>query len=236
MFSIFVVPFILLKLLYFESVTSFRIYFNNNRIFAKNSFKVSNQFDNNDSFEVNEEEQKTIKQEIDEIICGMMIKLQNAISTDEKFDQNKLLNLDINKIISPNILFENSHFLTKSELLDEVFNEKIMILNNKLSEELVKDDERQMEQMNIKILEELHIWTKPIISNEKKQRAKLKISYLLAGATTNRLEEAINMLSDADELDENLLIFIESLIKKEMIKSGPNSDFGNGKLSPTGNL
>eukprot|EP01036_Dinobryon_divergens_P024805 gene24805-33285_t len=45
------------------------------------------------------------------------------------------------------------------------------------------------------------------------------MNYILAGASTNRLDSAIRTLAESDELDEDLIIYLESLIRKEMTRS-----------------
>ena len=45
---------------------------------------------------------------------------------------------------------------------------------------------------------------------------------MIPGASSNRLEEAVELLHDSDEIDDHLLLYIDNLIKKELIKTaGP---------------
>ena len=62
------------------------------------------------------------------------------------------------------------------------------------------------------------------ISAERKKRSRLKLNYILAGAAESRLDDTIKLLRQSEELDNELLIYIDSLIKKELLKVvGPNS-------------
>ena len=43
----------------------------------------------------------------------------------------------------------------------------------------------------------------------------MKLNYIIAGASSNRLESAVNLLSETDQIDDDLILFIDSLIRKK---------------------
>ena len=60
------------------------------------------------------------------------------------------------------------------------------------------------------------------IKTERKSRCRLKINYILAGASSNRFEESILLLSECDEIDDDLIDYLDGLIKKSIVNnSGP---------------
>ncbi|RYG94326.1 hypothetical protein EON65_57660, partial [archaeon] len=52
------------------------------------------------------------------------------------------------------------------------------------------------------------------------------MNYVLAGATSGRLDQAIQMLIETEEIDDDLLVFIDYLVEKEQARSN------GGKYSP----
>lgn len=57
----------------------------------------------------------------------------------------------------------------------------------------------------------------------------------IPGASSSRLEEAIELLHDSDEIDDHLLLYIDNLIKKELIKTvGPVATREDDEDSITG--
>ena len=56
-----------------------------------------------------------------------------------------------------------------------------------------------------------------IIQSEKRARARLKVNYILAGAASNRIDEAVAMLQSTDEIDDDLFFCIDGLIQKELV-------------------
>jgi hypothetical protein len=56
------------------------------------------------------------------------------------------------------------------------------------------------------------------IFSERKGRARLKINYLLAGAETGLLDEAVNKLRKTDEIDSFLFLYLNQLIQLEESK------------------
>lgn len=75
------------------------------------------------------------------------------------------------------------------------------------------------------------------ILSERKSRSRQKMNYILAGASTNRLDMAINSLAErslnllgllftieicdvySEELDDDLISYLENLIRKEVSRS-----------------
>lgn len=60
------------------------------------------------------------------------------------------------------------------------------------------------------------------IKTERKSRCRLKVNYILAGASSNRFEESILLLSECDEIDDDLIDYLDGLIKKSIVSNnGP---------------
>jgi hypothetical protein len=109
--------------------------------------------------------------------------------------------------VSPVILMENAHILTKGRLYEYVMEKTIEECDNK------KD---------ISKIEAVDSFMKGFIVSERKQRSRLKMNYMMAGASSNRLDDAIALLSESDEIDDSLVNYVDSLIKKEMLRAaGP---------------
>ena len=117
--------------------------------------------------------------------------------------------LNSNKI-DPIILSDNSYLLT-NEAYSVVMND---LLNS--CEDL----------KSVKVLEYLDSVIRSFIVSEKKSRSRLKLNYLVSGASSNRLEEAIELLSSTDEIDDELLVYIDSCIdrKKKSVNTLDSSD------------
>jgi len=65
------------------------------------------------------------------------------------------------------------------------------------------------------------------IQSERKARARLKVNYVLAGAASDRIDEAVTMLAEADEIDDDLFLCIDALIQKELAnRLGPTASSG----------
>lgn len=111
--------------------------------------------------------------------------------------------------VNPKLLVENAHVLAKGRYYEEIISS------------LIKDSESHEETT---ALERVDAFLNGFIQAERRSRARLKVNYIIAGATTNRLDESINLLSESDEIDEDLLTFLDMLIKKEiMMSKGPAS-------------
>ena len=75
-------------------------------------------------------------------------------------------------------------------------------------------------RVDIAIIERVDAFLTGFISSERKARSKLKLNYIIAGASSNRMESAIGMLSETDQIDDDLLMFIDALIRKKKVSSG----------------
>ena len=116
---------------------------------------------------------------------------------------NKFLASPLNAL-NPNILVENAHILVNGKY-EEVIDEK---LNN------ARDIKESTDIRNLDLI------VRGFITAERKSRSRLKVNYLLEGACTHRLEEAISLLSETDEIDEDLFRYIDSLIDKKVLSIG----------------
>lgn len=83
--------------------------------------------------------------------------------------------------IDPAYLADNAHIISKGKLYEEAMKQLMLSTTNK--------DE-------LAAMEELDRFLRGYISGERKARARMKIDYLIAGATSNRFEEAVGMLSE----------------------------------------
>lgn len=110
-------------------------------------------------------------------------------------------------LYDPTILLENAYVLVKGKLYEEVMGSLIMEAND--------DDETRT-------LQKIDAFLTGFIQSERKSRSRVKLNYILAGASSGRLDAAIDLLNESDEIDDSLISFIDSLIKKQQIKSsGP---------------
>ena len=119
--------------------------------------------DSNDGNSIQVETEKSIQDEIREII-------QIFVQADEGISS-----------ISPAVLIENAHILTKGKLYEYVIEKTIEECDN--VREIAK-------------IEAVDAFMKGFIVSERKQRSRLKMNYMMSGASSNRLEEAISLLSD----------------------------------------
>lgn len=76
---------------------------------------------------------------------------------------------------------ENAHILTKGKLYESAIEKIIDECDN--SREITK-------------IEAIDAVMKGFIVSERKQRSRLKMNYMMSGASSNRLDEAITMLSE----------------------------------------
>ena len=125
-----------------------------------------------------ENELSSMKEEINYIIDDIIEKGRNS---------KDLLSLD------PTILLENSHIITKGRLYEEVMLDKMKETSN-------LHDTKELERVDALL--------KGFITTERKARARMKMNYMLAGAGTNRLEEAIQLLSDRYSRNSIILEYI----------------------------
>ena len=118
--------------------------------------------------------------------------------------------------VDTKILLDNAHILVQNYVYEQAMEE---LLDGCDSKEAVS------------VLERLDGVVRSFIQSERKSRCRLKVNYLINGAASNRLEEAILMLSNANEIDDNLLRFIDSLIQKRItFVGGPTADKEDEKL------
>lgn len=111
----------------------------------------------------NDIEVQTIRDDIKDII-NMFVTAEGGIGS-----------------ISPTILMQNAHILTKGRLYEYVMEKTIEECDNK------KD---------IRKIEAVDAFMKGFIVSERKQRSRLKMNYMMAGASSNRLDDAISLLSE----------------------------------------
>ena len=83
--------------------------------------------------------------------------------------------------LSPRVLMDNSHILTKGRLYEEAITHR---LTHAVNSSQIRD------------LESVDAFLKGFITSERKARARLKLNYVLAGASSQRLDESIQLLSD----------------------------------------
>ena len=83
--------------------------------------------------------------------------------------------------ISPSILLENAHILSKGKLYEYAIEKTIEECAN------VRD---------IAKIEAVDAFMKGFIISERKQRSRLKMNYMMSGASSNRLDQAIALLSE----------------------------------------
>ena len=83
--------------------------------------------------------------------------------------------------ISLSILMENAHILTKGKLYESAIEKSIEECDN---------------NRDVAKIEAIDAVMKGFIVSERKQRSRLKMNYMMSGASSNRLDEAITMLSE----------------------------------------
>lgn len=107
------------------------------------------------------------------------IKEEIAIIIEAFLSEVKDINQPLN--INPAVLIEFSYVLTKGKLYEEVMGE---LLTN------AKD------YIEVQALELVDNSMKNFVISERKSRARLKMNYILAGASSNRLEQSITILKE----------------------------------------
>ena len=155
----------------------------------------------------------TLKEDIFRIIYQL---LESQSDVGPELDEDSSI---VETRLDTKILIDNAHILVQDNAYEEAIEE---LLNSCDSEKAVST------------LERIDGFMRSFIQNERKSRCRLKVNYLINGATSNRLEEAISKLSTADEIDGNLLRFIDSLIQKRItMVGGPTADREDEKLLST---
>ena len=94
--------------------------------------------------------------------------------------------------IEPNILIESSHILAKNNYYEDVMN----YLMNFRDKSIETEDGNDSYGLDLNVLEKLDKAFRGFIAAERKSRARLKLNYLLAGASSNKLDYSIDMLRD----------------------------------------
>jgi hypothetical protein len=82
--------------------------------------------------------------------------------------------------LDPRLLVDNSHVLAKGTLYEDVVRELML--------SAAVDDRAHIHAADA--------FLKGFVSSERKKRLKLKVNYILAGAQSKRLDEAIDLLSE----------------------------------------
>ena len=119
--------------------------------------------------------------------------------------------------VPPSVLTDNAPFLTKGRIYEKVV--KTLLTGARSAEEVSR-------------LEKVDSFLYGFVRSERKSRARLKVNYIIAGATTGRLDESIDMLHEADEIDEELLLYINGLINKQLLRSGGPAAESEDELVP----
>lgn len=121
--------------------------------------------------------------------------------------------------VNPTVLIENSYLLSKVGFYEEIMEEHLNACST--LEEVLR-------------IEKVDVFLRKFISSERKSRSRLKINYLMAGAATNRFEEAVQTLSDCDEIDNELLLYTNNLMQREYQRAlGPAAPLPASFPDPT---
>lgn len=119
--------------------------------------------------------------------------------------------------VNPSILLENAPFLAKGRIYEQVLKKKMDQLRS--NDDIVR-------------LGNVDSFIRGFVLSERKSRARLKVNYIMAGATSNRLDESIELLYNTEEIDEDLLLYINSLINKQLVRSGGPTAESEDDLEP----
>lgn len=107
--------------------------------------------------------------------------------------------------VSPTVLMENAAFLCKGRLYEKVIKRRM---------------ETSASAEEAGLLQRVDSFMLGFIKSERKSRSRLKVNYIIAGATSNRLDRSIDLLHEADEIDEDLMQYISGLIKRQTLRLG----------------
>ena len=110
-----------------------------------------------------------------------------------------------NSAVHPSVLTQNAAYLAKGRIYENV-------LRRRMEEATKSEDVVLLEQIDTQLF--------AFIQSERKQRSRLKVNYIIAGASSGRLDEGIEMLHESDEIDEDLLLYINALINRQVVRSG----------------
>lgn len=135
--------------------------------------------------------------------------LDNEVNKSIKEEIKEIVNMYIKtpstiplETVNPTVLLEYSHIITKPGYYEEVMEDKLDECDT--LEEIVQ-------------LEKVDLFLRKFIQTERKMRARLKLKYLMVGASTGRFEEAIQLLSD--RYDTFQLKSVEIIIIKLLISN-----------------
>jgi hypothetical protein len=107
------------------------------------------------------------------------------------------------------ILIDNGHILAKAGIYEDVVENRMNLCKTKTETDLLTKVDGVI---------------RGYVQSERRSRARLKVNYILAGATSGRLDEAIEMLADAEEIDDDLFMYLDTLIQRELVsKRGPTA-------------
>lgn len=182
---------IIVLLLLCNVSVSFRFIQNNQRLIHHNIIKTqrplsSSSSDNLFDEDLIESDSRSISEEISDIIDMYLVQARSQPMNT----------------INPSVIRDKSYMLAKDQYFETIMQEKLS------SPTLSSSDTALLEQINM--------FLSSIILSERRSRARLKVNYILASIRAEKLEEAIELLCEADEIDSHLMNFLESLIDKEM--------------------
>lgn len=80
------------------------------------------------------------------------------------------------------LLIDSAHLLAKSNIYEEVMQKRLLAAASNSPE--------------LRVIQSADAFLKGFVQSERTQRAKLKVNYLLAGAQTGRLEQAVSLLKE----------------------------------------
>lgn len=103
------------------------------------------------------------------------------------------------------LLIDKAHLLARSGLYEEA-------IRDRMNSYTVPSE--------LEVVERVDAQLRAFVASERKSRARLKLNYIMAGATTNRLEQAIEVLVESDEVDDELLAYTDAVIAKEAVRGG----------------
>lgn len=83
----------------------------------------------------------------------------------------------------PNVLLESAHIITTGRIYESLMNDRM-------------EAAREGSGENLAQLEKVDALLQGFVTAERKQRARLKVTYVLAGAESGRLNEGITLLSE----------------------------------------
>ena len=163
---------------------------------------------------------------------------------------NVLIYSSSNKDLSgfdPHFLLENAHIITSGRIYESTMNDRMEAAREGSGEALTQ-------------LEKVDALLQGFVTAERKQRARLKVTYVLAGAESGRLNEGIALLSEryphrahclpvilsvlfsdyyalfitvcSGEIDDDLMKYLDRVIKKELLKAmGPGATLSEDSSS-----